>query len=79
MGRGKIEREINREKKKKKDFRLEGTQGGEQQWGLLQKRQEKEQPRGSYLEKKKIAKRELCVEKKIKSRERSVATFEGDN
>ena len=78
MGRGKIEREINRGKKK--DFRLEGTQeGGEQQWGLLQKRQEKEQPRGSYLEKKKIAKRELCVEKKIKSREQSVAAFEGDN
>ena len=43
--------------------------GGEQQQGLPQKRQEKQQPRGSYLEKKKTAKRELCVEKKIKMRE----------
>ena len=29
----------------------------------------REQPRGSHLEKKKTAKRELCMEKKIKMRE----------
>ena len=33
------------------------------------KKKKREQPRGSRLKKKKTAKRELCVEKKIKRRE----------
>ena len=40
------------------------------------KKKKKELPRGSLLEKKKTTKRELCVEKKIKRREQSVAAFE---
>ena len=43
------------------------------------KREKREQPRGSRLEKKKTAKRELCVEKKIERRVQSVAAFEKDN
>ena len=42
-------------------------------------KKKRERPRGSRLEKKKTAKRDLCVEKKIKRREQSVATFERDN
>ena len=43
------------------------------------KKKKREQPRGSSLEKMKIAKRELCMEKKIKMREQSVVAFERDN
>ena len=38
--------------------------------------EERARPRGSRLEKKKTAKRELCVKKKIERREQSVAAFE---
>ena len=41
--------------------------------------EKREQPRGNRLEKKKTAKRELCVKKKIERREQSVAAFERDN
>ena len=37
------------------------------------------QPRGNRLEKKKTAKRELCVKKKIERREQNVAAFERNN
>ena len=41
--------------------------------------EKREQPRGNRLEKKKTAKRDLCLKKKIERREQSVATFERDN
>ena len=41
--------------------------------------EKREQPRGRLLEKKKTAKRELCVKKKIEMREQSVAAFERNN
>ena len=41
-------------------------------------KKKREQLRGSHLQKKKTAKRELCMEKKIKMREQSVAAFERD-
>ena len=41
--------------------------------------EKREQRRGSRLEKKKTAKRELYVKKKIEWREQSVAAFERDN
>ena len=41
--------------------------------------EKREQPRGSHLEKKKTAKRELCMNKKIEMREQSVAAFERNN
>ena len=47
MRRGKIERETKGEKKK--DFCLEGTQGGEQQQGLPQKRKERAAKKESYV------------------------------
>ena len=42
-------------------------------------RKKREQPRGSHLEIRKTAKRELCVKKKIERRVQSVAAFEKDN
>ena len=45
----------------------------------IRNKKKRKQPRGSCLEKKKTTKRELCVEKKIKRREQSVAAFERDN
>ena len=40
-----------------------------------EKRKKREQPRGSHLKKKKIAKRELCMNKKMERRKQSVAAF----
>ena len=37
--------------------------------------EKREQPRGNRLEKKKTAKRDLCVKKKIERREQSVAAL----
>ena len=41
--------------------------------------EKREQPRGSHVEKKKTAKRELCMNKNIEMREQSVAAFERNN
>ena len=41
--------------------------------------EKREQLRGSRLKKEDSQERELCVEKKIKRREQSVAAFEKDN
>ena len=68
MGRGKIERETKREKKKK-DFSLGRNT-----------RRRKAATRITAKEKRESSQeKELCVEKKIKMREKSVTAFERDN
>ena len=95
MGKGKIERETKREKRdfclrgtqeeRESNVLLPSRRHKEsmckskERESYTRKKKKIKQPRGSRLEKKKIAKRELYVEKKIKMRKQSVAAFERDN
>ena len=85
MGRGKIKHETMREKmdfrlggmQEERESKLllplrrykESMCKSKGRGSRTRNKKKREQPRGSHLEKKKTAKRELCMEKKIKMRE----------